>query len=41
MTIVQKLNVIGKKSDDNTFDGVWITAVLEHVIEPQVVVDEI
>jgi SAM-dependent methyltransferase len=27
--------------DDGVFDGVWITAVLEHVIEPQVVVDEI
>lgn len=26
---------------DGVFDGVWITAVLEHVIEPQVVVDEI
>jgi SAM-dependent methyltransferase len=26
---------------DGEFDGVWITAVLEHVIEPQVVVDEI
>ena len=27
--------------DDGVFDGVWITAVLEHVIEPQKVVDEI
>ena len=27
--------------DDSVFDGVWITAVLEHVIEPQKVVDEI
>jgi SAM-dependent methyltransferase len=27
--------------EDGVFDGVWITAVLEHVIEPQVVVDEI
>ncbi len=27
--------------DDGVFDGVWITAVLEHVIEPQAVVDEI
>jgi SAM-dependent methyltransferase len=27
--------------EDGAFDGVWITAVLEHVIEPQVVVDEI
>ncbi len=27
--------------DDGVFDGVWITAVLEHVIEPQMVVDEI
>lgn len=27
--------------DDGMFDGVWITAVLEHVLEPQVVVDEI
>jgi SAM-dependent methyltransferase len=26
---------------DGMFDGVWITAVLEHVIEPQLVVDEI
>jgi SAM-dependent methyltransferase len=27
--------------EDAAFDGVWITAVLEHVIEPQMVVDEI
>jgi SAM-dependent methyltransferase len=27
--------------DDAVFDGVWIQAVLEHVLEPQVVVDEI
>jgi SAM-dependent methyltransferase len=26
---------------DGMFDGVWITAVLEHVLEPQLVVDEI
>jgi SAM-dependent methyltransferase len=26
---------------DGTFDGVWVQAVLEHVLEPQVVVDEI
>jgi SAM-dependent methyltransferase len=26
---------------DETFDGVWIQAVLEHVLEPQVVADEI
>lgn len=26
---------------DNSFDGVWIQAVLEHVLEPQRVVDEI
>jgi SAM-dependent methyltransferase len=26
---------------DGVFEGVWITAVLEHVLEPQVVVDEI
>ena len=26
---------------DAVFDGVWITAVLEHVLEPHVVVDEI
>jgi SAM-dependent methyltransferase len=27
--------------EDGVFDGVWITAVLEHVLEPQMVVDEI
>jgi SAM-dependent methyltransferase len=27
--------------DDAVFDGVWITAVLEHVLEPQTVVNEI
>jgi SAM-dependent methyltransferase len=27
--------------DDGVFDGVWITAVLEHVLEPQTVVNEI
>jgi SAM-dependent methyltransferase len=27
--------------DDAVFDGVWIQAVLEHVLEPQLVVDEI
>jgi SAM-dependent methyltransferase len=26
---------------DGAFDGVWVQAVLEHVLEPQVVVDEI
>jgi len=26
---------------DASFDGVWVQAVLEHVLEPQVVVDEI
>ena len=26
---------------DGSFDGVWVQAVLEHVLEPQVVVDEI
>lgn len=26
---------------DGTFDGVWIQAVLEHVLEPQAVVDEV
>lgn len=27
--------------EDNSFDGVWIQAVLEHVLEPKVVVSEI
>ena len=26
---------------DGSFDGVWVQAVLEHVLEPQIVVDEI